>query len=43
MHKTANFGHLLRQEAPIKVEEEAAANEEQEVKVSQKYLDIINE
>jgi len=46
MHKTGNFGHTrsnvkFSNETRLKIEEEGSENEEQEVKVSQKYLDII--
>ena len=41
MLKTGNFGQIISSEARIDIEEEGSANEEQEVRVSQKYLDII--
>jgi hypothetical protein len=41
MHKTGNFGQIVSSEARIDIEEEGSDHEEQEVRVSQKYLDII--
>ena len=41
MHTTGNFGQIVSSEARIEIEEEGSEKEEQEVQVSQKYLDII--